>query len=191
MSNPGNIQVSSIPVNIAPGGTKMITAAPIRASDPTRAGWAKLASNGGSPGGVATFQFMPEETLTAIAGVLSAGVVTAASIPVDDDRLQDRITGYAIVNSGRENVNIRIALVNSNGTQIQEVRPLSLNPLPPGGHYSRYLYEDLNNPSLQFKGSIVFMSEGGHQFSIVSLVMDRGLLTAVPVISGKAPNVGN
>jgi hypothetical protein len=187
----GSTQTSSIPVDIASGGTQRITAGPINAGDPVRVGWAKLESAGGSPGGVATFQFALSGILETIVGVLSSPIENETTIPVDDSRIQNRSTGYAIVNPGTADVNIRIVLVNSDGVEVQTIRPPLLNPLPPSGHYARFLFEDLNNPNLEFDGSIIFISDGGIPFSAMALVLDRGLLTAVPVIPGKAPNVGN
>jgi hypothetical protein len=187
----GSTQVSSIPVDIASGGTQIITAGPINASDPVRVGWAKLESAGGTPGGVATFQFALSGILETIVGVLSSPIDNETTIPVDDSRIQNRFTGYAIANPGTTDVNIRIVLVNSDGLQVQTIRPPDLNPLSASGHYARFLFEDLNNPNLEFNGSIVFVSDGGLPFSAMALVLDRGLLTAVPVITGKAPGVGN
>lgn len=118
-------------------------------------------------------------------------MLDTVTIPVDDSRIQNRFTGYAIANPGTENVNIRIVLVNGDGVQVQTIRPPSLNPLAPGGHSASFIWQDLNNQNLEFSGSMVFISDGGFQFSMVALVLDRGLITAVPAISGKAPGVGN
>jgi hypothetical protein len=42
---------------------------------------------------------------------------------------------------------------------------------------------------LTFQGSIVLIVESGSQFSVVALVLDQGLITAVPVIRSKAPGI--
>ena len=164
----------------------MITAAPINASDPVAVGWAKVESVGGSPGGVATFQFAENGILKTIVGVLASDQVNAATIPVDDDASQGQLTGYAFANPGAQNLNIRIVLVNSQGVPIRTIRPQGLNPLIPGGHYARFLFEDLSDQNLKFNGSIVAIADGTDKFSIVALVQNQGLLTAIPVTPGKA-----
>jgi hypothetical protein len=57
--------------------------------------------------------------------------------------------------------------------------------------HANFLFADLNNPNLVFEGSIVFVPDEASQFSIMALVQDQRLLATIPVISGKAPSVGN
>jgi hypothetical protein len=187
----GSTQTSSIPVNISSGGTQVITADSINANDPTIAGWAKLESVGGTPAGVATYQFSSVQGLEAIVGVLSSPITDISTVPVNENVLQNRSTGYAITNPGTENVNIRIVQVDSNGVEVQTIRPALLNPLPPDSHYDAFLFEDVNNPNLVFNGSLVFISDGAIPFSMVAIVLNQGLFTAVPTVTGKAPGIGN
>jgi len=185
----GSSIAASTPVNIAPGGTQVITAAPINETDPVSVAWAKVESVGGSPGGVATFQFAENGVLKTIVGVLSSAQVNAATIPVDDDASRGQLTGYAFANPGAQNLNIRIVLVNSQGVPTRTIRPQGLNPLIPGGQYARFLFEDLADQSLRFDGSIVAIADGTGKFAIVALVQNQGLLTAVPVTPGKASSI--
>jgi len=124
-------------------------------------------------------------------GVLSSPPLNAVTIPLNDNIGQGRLTGYAFANPGTENVNIRILLVSSSGVEVRSVQPPLLNPLISGGYFSRFLFEDLNDPNFQFDGSMVMIADGALTFSVMALVLDRGLLTAIPVIPGKASGVGN
>lgn len=142
--------------------------------------------------GVATFQLRNENVLGTIVGVLSAAATKAATIPVDDDRTlgaQSRLTGYAVANPGKEDINIKLVLVNPDGSFSREVYPPGLNPLRPGSHVPRFLWEDLNDPNLRFKGSMVLIERAAKTFSVVALMQNQGLYTAIPVIPAKAPGI--
>ena len=132
----GSIQASSTQVNIPPGGTQVITADPINEGDILRVGWAKVESAGGSPEGAETFRQFINGTLVGIVGILSSPPVDVATILVDSNVPQDRLTGYAVANPGNQDLNIRIVLVDSQGIEVQTIRPPALNPLPPGGQYA-------------------------------------------------------
>jgi hypothetical protein len=177
---------SSTPITIPPGGTQVIQAT---SAGSTVTGWARVESEGGAINGVGTFQLAPGGTLNTIAGVLASETASVVTIPVNDDAAQNRFTGYAVANPGSAPVNIRIVLVNSNGTVFQTLNPAALNPLGPGRQTAGFLWQDLNNANLQFRGSMVLISQGGAQFAVVALVQDRGLFTAIPVIPSKAPNI--
>jgi hypothetical protein len=183
---------ASFPISIPSGGAGPITAGPVSPADPVKTGWARVESAGGSLGGVATFQFAANGILQTVVGVLSAIAVSEATIPVDDDLTlggQSRRTGFAIANPGSTDINIKIVLVNPNGSVSQSITPGALNPLHSGQHVSRFLDEVLGNPSLKFRGSIALIEPTGKSFSVVALVLNSGQLTAIPVISGKAPGV--
>ena len=183
---------SSFPISVPSGGAQLITAGPVNASDPTSTGWARVESSGGSLGGVATFQLAgPTGALTTIVGVLSAATTNAATIPVDDDLTQvtqSRSTGYAIANTGTSAINVKIVLVNPDGTISQTINPGLLNPLLPGNHIARFVWQDVS-PSFVFKGSMVLIETAAQPFSVVALVFNQNLFTAIPVIPGKAPGI--
>jgi hypothetical protein len=185
----GSVQASSTPVSIPPGGAQQIIAGPLNATEPTRAGWGRVESSGGTPGGVGTFQFAQGGVLQTIVGVLSSPPLNAATIPINDNVPQGRSTGYAFANPGAVDVNIKIVLVDSSGTVTQTVLLPTLNPLKAGGYYSAFLNGDLNSPNFQFDGSIVAIADGTNTFSVTALVLDGSQLTAIPVIAGKAPGV--
>jgi hypothetical protein len=178
---------SSAPISIPSGGTQVIQATPPNPADSTLTGWGRVESEGGSISGVGTFQFAPGGTLSTIAGVLASTPVSVVTIPVNDDGATNRFTGYAVANPGSAPVNIKIVVVNSNGTVAQTLNPPDLNPLGPGRHVARFLFQDSGNSN--HRGSMVLIGAGGAQFAVVALVQDRGLFTAIPVIPSKAPNI--
>ncbi len=185
-TSPGqaNATGASFPISVASGGTQFITASAVDLGT-TIVGWAHVESSGGSLAGVATFQLVNGGALTTIAGVLSADATTSATIPVNDDRTlgaQSSMTGYAVANPGEQDINIRIVVLNPDGSISTSLDPPLLNPLKPGCHVARFLWEDLGNPNLQFKGSMVLAEQSGNAFSVVALVLNQGLYTAIPVI---------
>lgn len=181
---------SSFPLSLPSGGSQVVTAGPVTpATDPTSVGWARVESEGGSLGGVATFQFTVGNVLSTIVGVLSATATSVATIPVDDDHSAPRDTGYAVANPGSTPINIKIVLVHPDGTIHQTVLPPALNPLPPGGHVATFIWQDLNDQFLLFRGSMVLIEQSGKTFSVVALVLNKGLFTAIPVIPAKAPGI--
>jgi hypothetical protein len=188
----GNLVGSLIPISVSSGGTQFVQAAAVNPSDAVRSGWAHIEQASGSLGGVATFQLMNQDTLAAIVGVLASGTTDSATIPIDDDCTlvaRSRFTGYAVANPSDENINVRIILVNPDGTVAREISPQPLNPLLPGQHVAHFLWEDLGDPNLRFKGSMVLIADSGKTFSVMALVLNQGLYTALPVISAKAPAI--
>ena len=183
------VLASSIPLTIPPGGARFIAAAPVSAGDPARNGWARVESSGGTLGGVATFQLSNAAGLQTIAGVLSGDALDSATIPVDnDDTGQGRFTGYAVANTGTEDIQVKIVVVDDTGKPVETLNLTQLNPLRPGRQIARFLHQD--SPSrVKFKGSMVLIGQGGKKFAVVALVLNQGLFTAIPVIPGKAPSI--
>jgi hypothetical protein len=187
-SGPSNFQAtaSSVPLTIPIGGTQFWVASGVGANAPTLSGWARVESTGGTLGGVATFQYAPSGTLTAIAGVLAADAVQYATIPVDDNHPQGRDTGYAMANpSTTDTLNIKVQTVNADGNQGATLGTITLGP---GAQKARFLFEDAS-PAWQFQGSVVLIEQNGKKFSVVALVQNQGLYTAIPVIPAKAPSI--
>jgi hypothetical protein len=178
----------SIALSINPGGTQFITAGPAVATDPTKAGWARVESDGGTLGGVATFQYAPGGSLSTIAGVLASNAVQFATIPVDNDDGARRYTGFAIANPGSSSLTVRIVPVDLNGNVVPG---LTLSrTLGSGAQLATFLHQEWNAPAaLTFKGSVVLLAPAGQSFAVVALVQNQGLLTAVPVIPAKAPTI--
>ncbi len=184
---PSNSQITaaSIPLNIPVGGTQFWTASAVGSGDPTKAGWARVESSGGNLGGVATFQLKSGGELTTIAGVLSADLVQYATIPVDDDQSQNRYTGYAVANPGTDTLNIKVQTVKSDGTAGASLGAITLAP---AHQTATFLFQD-PAASSQFQGSVVLIEQNGKKFSVVALVQNQGLYTAIPVIPSKAPSI--
>jgi hypothetical protein len=180
---------SSYPVSINSGGTQIITADAANPGDPTSAGWARVESTGGSLQGVATFQLSVGNTLQTIVGVLSAAATSLATIPIDDDHTIFQDTGYAIANPSNSNINIKIVLLHPDGTVHTTLFPPALNPLPPGGHVATFVWQDLNDAFLLFRGSMVMIEQASIPFSVTALVLNNGLFTAIPVIPSAAPGI--
>jgi hypothetical protein len=177
---------TNIPLSVESGGVEFVTAAPLSASDPTKAGWARVESSGGTIGGVGTFELTSGSTLTTIAGVLSSSPVTTATIPVDDDVAANRYTGYAIANpSATDTITIKVQTVGANGTPGTTLSPITLAP---GKQTASFLFQDPAS-SRKFQGSVVLIEQGGKSFVVVALVQNHGLFTAIPVIPAKAPNI--
>jgi hypothetical protein len=190
-SEPPAAPITASSIDITPihsGGTRFITAGPVNPGDATTTGWGRIESSGGTIGGVGTFEFTQAGKLTTIAGVLAGSTLNVATVPVDNDGAQNRFTGYAIANDSNANINVKIVVVNANGAPVQTLNLPQLNPLGPRQQTARFLHQDV--PSLlTFQGSMVLIGQGGSRFSIVALVLDQGLITAVPVIPSKAPGI--
>lgn len=174
----------SFPISVPAGGTQTITASSINPADATQAGWARIQSSSTSLEGVATFQFRQQGALATIVGVLSADKTDRAAIPLDDDHTQARDTGYAVANPGSGDIYLSLNLLNPDGSISKSIAPSALNPLGPGCHVARFVWEDLNDPDLKFRGSMIVSAQGGETFSVVALVLNQGLYTAVPVTAG-------
>lgn len=173
---------------IHPGGTQFITASPVSASATLVTGWGAVESSGGTIGGVGTFEFSQGGTLTTIAGVLAGNLVNVATVPVDNNEAGNRFTGYAIANPSSANITVKIDVVNPDGTLKKTLTPAQLNPLGPRRQVARFLYQD-DASLLTFQGSMVLIPSTGESFSVVALVLDGNLITAVPVIPSKAPGI--
>jgi hypothetical protein len=172
---------------IAPGGTKFFTAAALGSSDPTKSGWARVENTGGSLGGVGTFQLTEGGILKTIAGVLASQTVAVATIPVDDDRRtgQDRFTGYAVANVGSSSITIKAVVVRDTGA----TDTTFTIQLAGSNQTARFLFQDVTSLPTQFKGSLVLIGQSGAQFSVVALVLNQGLFTAIPVIPEKSSTI--
>jgi hypothetical protein len=175
-------------VSVPAGGSRTLVASPVSSSDPLRTGWAKYENQGGNASGVATFQLTTGNVLSTAAGVLSSNLVTAATIPVYNDLAAGRFVGFAVANPNASAMSLRLTTINENGTVADAATtPAQLN-LQPGGQVSIFLHEIITTRTT-FRGSMVINTTGSQGFAIVALVQNGPLVTAVPVIPEKAPNV--
>ena len=173
---------------IHPGGTQFITASPVNATAALVTGWGRVESSGGTIGGVGTFEFSQGGTLTTIAGVLAGNLVNVATVPVDNNQAANRFTGYAVANPSNANITVKIDVVNPDGTLKKTLTTPQLNPLGPHQQVARFLFQD-DATLMTFQGSMVLIAATGESFSVVALVLDENLITAVPVIPSKAPGI--
>jgi sugar lactone lactonase YvrE len=189
-NHPGSDEISltdsEFPLLLAPGSVGFLTASALNSEDPVRVGWARIASTGGSLYGVAMFQLVVEEVLTSAVGVLPSALMQYATIPVDDDYSQRRLTAYALGNPTEQNLVIKIGLVDQEGNLVDDEITI---PLAPGQQYARYLHEDLNDPQLRHKGTIVLRAQAGGSFTAVAFIQNQDQFTAVPVNPGKASHI--
>jgi hypothetical protein len=185
------VPISSIP----PGGTTFLSAESTNPSDSVAVGWGRVDSTGGTLGGVATFAFTSAGQLQTIAGVLSSDLVSAATIPVDDDVGRQRITGYAVANPGSSPITIKVLEVPADGNSATAVTLNSIT-LDPGKHTASFFFQDPNavdypGMSPTFRGSAVLIGQAGATFCVVALVQVQGatglLYTVIPVFPSKAP----
>jgi hypothetical protein len=105
---------------------------------------------------------------------------------VDNDSSQEKQTGYAIINPSGMTIMVKLALVDINGILVDNSLTI---PLGPGRYQAGYLFEILD--CLDFKGSVVFRGQNSATFVVMSILDKGGLITSMPVTSGKAPGVPN
>jgi hypothetical protein len=111
--------------------------------------------------------------------------VESAVIAVDNDSSQGTEVAYAIANPGNQSISVELSLVQPDGT-INDHIVLNLGP---GGQTARYLWQDL--PCASFQGSLLIRGQAGANFIAVALIDNQGLLTAIPLISGKVAAENN
>ncbi len=181
-SSPG----STFALTIPSGATVFLLASGLAADSPQQVGWAQLGSSGGSLSAVATYEYVVGGATQTIVGVLQSRALQFATVAVDNNSSQDKQTAYAIANPGNRTISVRLALVGQDGTVVDNSVTLTLGP---GQQIARYLWQDLARTD--FRGSVVFRGQARVTFIVVALVEKRHLLTAIPLISGKAPGVPN
>ncbi len=180
--------VTSLPFAVAPGATLFLRADALSPSDPVKVGWAHLEASGGSLGSIATYEFTQGGALKTTVGVSASQPVTAVTIPVDNDATRNRRTAFAVANYGAGNINIRIVVLDKNGTITNTITPPELNPLAPQTQVARFL-DEFDASKGTFQGSMVLIAEDEKGFVATALVQSQGLYTSIPVIPGKAPNI--
>ena len=179
---------SVFPLTIPTGGVRMLTAGALNSSDATKTGWALLQSTGGSIGGVATFRYTTGGILRGAAGVLASQPTDSATIPVDNDDALERFTGVALANPGDQEIRVRIHIIDSDGNVTETVSPVSLNPLGARNQAAVFLHQ-LAPATMRFRGSMVLSTGGSGQLVATALLQDRGMLSAIPVVNGRAASV--
>ncbi len=190
LDNPGagvqSLTGTSFQILIPPGGVAFLTASALNPEDHVQSGWAQVQSSGGSLYGIVLYKLEHEEGLQTAAGVLPSELLQNATIPVDEDFSEQRYTAYALANPTNQLLSIKAGLVDQNGILVDDTLVITLQP---GEQIASYLNWDLNQPELVFKGSFVLRAQAGGSFVAVALNQFQHLLTAIPVIPGKASHI--
>jgi hypothetical protein len=177
---------SGATLSIPPAGSQTVTVSAAGANDPTKAGWARVESSGGTLSGVANFQLVSAGKLATTVGVLSAETVENATIPVHDNEAGNVFTGYAVANpSTSDTVTIKVVMVREDGSVAATLSPITLGP---GQQVAQFFVQD-SAASKTFNGTAVLIGQNSRKFSVVALIQDQGLYTAIPVTPGKASGI--
>ncbi len=117
-------------------------------------------------------------------------LISAATIPVYNDLAAARFVGFAIANPNASAISLRLTTVNENWNDADAaITPAELNPLQQMAR-SRSSCTRFLPARTTFRGSMVLQgATAGQTFVVVALVQNGPLITAVPVIPEKAPNV--
>jgi sugar lactone lactonase YvrE len=177
---------SSFSVLLPSGGVGFITVKPLHPDDPIGVAWARLVSSIGSLSAVATYELTVEEAIQTMVGVLQTKRLPYATIPLDNDELDKKQMGYVIANPSGQEITIKMALVDRDGTVLEDNATLKLGPRE---YFGGYLYQEFDAADL--KGSFVMRGKGGATFVVMALLDKKGILTALPVVPGKFPGVSN
>jgi hypothetical protein len=172
-------------VSVPPGGTIFLSTS-LTANGPVRSGWGQLTSSGGLLTAIATYENVIDSLTQSMVGVLQTQPLQYATIPVDNDRSQSKQLAYAVANPGSQTISMKVALVDQSGTVVDDTVTITLGP---GQQIAQYLWQKFSRSD--FKGSLVLRGQAGASFIALALLDKQGLLTAVPLIPGKAPNVPN
>jgi sugar lactone lactonase YvrE len=176
----------SFPLEVPSGGTVFLSATGLMAGDHVKVGWAQLGSNGGTLTAVATYEYAVGSLTQTMVGVLQSQPLQYATIPVDNDASLGKQTAYAMANPGSQTIVVKLALVSQEGTVVDDSISVMLGP---GEQIAKYLSEQLGRTT--FRGSLVLRGQNGASFIAVPMLDKQGLLTAIPLISGKAPGLPN
>jgi sugar lactone lactonase YvrE len=176
---------SAFPLTVPAGKTISLSVSGWSTGGPVQVGWGQLNSTSGSLTGVATYEYLVGSTLQKTAGALQSPLLQYATIAVDNDSSQGKQTAYVIANPSDEAISVQLAFVEQNGA-LSNATTLTLGPKQ---QIAEYVSRDL--APTNFKGTLVIQGQAGESFVAVAVLDTQGLLTAIPVISGKAPGVTN
>jgi sugar lactone lactonase YvrE len=176
---------SSFALEVPAGKTFFLSTAGLTAGDPVKVGWGQLETTTGLLTGTITYQYLVGPRVRTVSGALQSQLVQSAAIAVDNDSSQGTEVAYAIANPSNQSISVELDLVQPDGT-INDHIVLNLGP---GGQTARYLWQDL--PCASFQGSLLIRGQAGANFIAVALIDNQGLLTAIPLISGKVAAENN
>jgi hypothetical protein len=174
--------------SIPSGGTIFLTAAESTPGSSVQIGWAQLRSKGGSLAAVASYEYLVGGQVQTIVGVLQSPTLQYATIQVDNNTSQGKQTACAIANPGSQTITIKLALVDQAGVVVDDTVTIKVSSKEQIATYLYQVYQDISRTN--FRGTLVLRGQGAN-FVIVALSEKQGIMTAIPVISGKAPGIPN
>jgi sugar lactone lactonase YvrE len=177
---------SAFEFTVPAGGTIFLSASGPTPTGPTKAGWARLTSSGGSLSAVARYEFAVGPVLTTAVEVPQSQPLQDATVQVDSDSVQSKYTAWAVANPGGQFITVKLALVGQDGSVLDDSVTITLGP---GQQIARYVLQDLSG--LSFKGSLVLRGQAGAMFIVIALSQKQGVLTEIPIIPRKFPGVPN
>jgi hypothetical protein len=184
--DPLTLTDSTFPILVPSGGVSLVKITGLSPDDPTKIGWARLVSTGGSLTAVAAYEYVIDEAIQTMVGVLQSQRIQYATIPVDNSAAQSKQLAYAIANPSGQSITVKLALVSQSGNVIDDTITVDLGPKE---HISRYLWQDIGNDD--FRGSIVLRGQNGVAFVVLALLEKQGMYTAIPIAAEKAPDIPN
>ena len=190
LSLPGSAETvvtgSNFAITLPPASMGVLIADPVGQGEDIRTGWAKIVSSTGSVYGVARYQLTYQGELLYTVGVPTAQLVQNATIPIDDDYAEERLSAFAVANPTSQNLRLKIALVDQQGDVVVDNIMVNLSP---GQQTAKYIYQQLSQTNFRFRGSVVLRAQEGGSFTAVALIQNQALFTAIPVASGKASHI--
>jgi hypothetical protein len=185
----GNVFPSSVgsvfTLAIPSGGTVFLSAVGVNPTSPVEVGWARLSNAGSLLNAAATYEYMVGTVIQTMVSVIQSQPFQSVTIPVDNSRSQGKRSAYAIANPTGQTVSVKLTLVGQDGAVLDDSVTIQLGP---GEQIARYLWQDLA-ASADFRGSVVLQAEDSATFLVVASLEKQGILTAIPVITGKTPGV--
>jgi len=154
----------------------------LSSESPLRVGWGQLQSSGSSLSAVATYEFEVRGAIRTMVGVLQSKLFRHATMPVDNDTNESKQAAYAIANPSEQAITVQLILVDPDGTIIDDSVTETLGP---GQQIAKYLWQALERKN--FKGSLILHGQGEAPLAAVALIDKQGILTAIPLVEGKAP----
>lgn len=167
-------------ITVPPAQTIFLATTALSVQDELRTGWAQLESETKTLTALTTY--VPEfgASTPCIVNVPQSYLLQYATVPVDLDSGQNRLIAYAIANPSEKTVDVRVELIAQDSSLIDDAVTVSVGP---GQQISRYLHEDLS--FVEYKGSLVFRTQGGQSFVLVTLLQHQHSFTALPIIPGR------
>jgi trimeric autotransporter adhesin len=173
---------SSFSIKVPGRGTVFLSVDTASADDQVQVGWGQLVSVTGVLTGVASLQYGADSNPQIIAGTMQSRMLQYGSFAVANDGSRDRHVAYAIANPTSQPVEIQLAVVDQDGTVLNDAVTVKLEPKQ---QISEYLWHEL--AYTKFSGSLVVRAQSGGGFAAVVLLDDEGNLQTIPANPETAP----